>query len=150
MVFAFLSVWPDTAQDLMRGNMKGVRTLLTLKIKFLGYLKNTWRQEWEGDSKQRLSQQTVLQNGWQKRQNAFIFSQKRPSVSHLYTSLNRFMHRQGCGRQSSQNRLQRLSLFHLHSCHVSVHAFSSLKWSWSVEWDLATELPSKQSNFKSH
>lgn len=44
---AFLSVWPDTAQDWMRGDMKGVRALFTLKIKFLGYLKNAWRQEWE-------------------------------------------------------------------------------------------------------
>lgn len=110
MVFAFLSVWPDTAQDWMRGDRKGVRALLALKIKFLGYLRNAQRQEWEGDSKQRLSQ-TVLQYGWQEKAECLYFLSEAALISHPSISLNRFMHRQGSGRQSSQDWLQLLSLF---------------------------------------
>lgn len=126
---AFLSVWPDTAQDWMRGDMKGVRALFTLKIKFLGYLKNAWRQEWEETASRDYHWPAV----WvAEKAECLYFLSDAALDSRPYTSLNRFMHRQSCGRQSSQDRLQLFSLFCLHSCHVSSHAFLSLKWSWSV------------------
>lgn len=73
----------------MRGDMKGVRTLFTLKIKFLGYMKNAWRQEWEETASRDYHKLACSMGGRKGRMSLFsLRSSPRFSSLHLTESLH--------------------------------------------------------------